>query len=67
MDLRSRNKQTNSTSAHTSSCEKEDQQQEASISKMAHGKAQPTVDALILQDIRSGNLVLSNKLDTKTA
>lgn len=69
MDLRSKNKQANSRSVHTSSCEEEDQQQEAnSISIMAHGQAQPTGDnALILQEIRNGNLALSNKLDTKTA
>lgn len=67
MALRSKNKRANSTSAHTSPCEKDDQQQEANVSKMAHGEAQPTGDALILQEIRSGNLALSNKLDTKTA
>lgn len=69
MDLRSKNKQANSRSVHTSSCEEEDQQQEASsISIMAYWQAQPTGDnALILQEIQNGNLALSNKLDTKTA
>ena len=68
MDLRSKNKQANSVTVPFALCEEESPQQEASISKMAHGQVQPTGDnALILQEIRNGNQALSNKLDTKTA
>lgn len=67
MDLRSKKGQANSTNAHFLSCEEEITHGEASKMALERG-AQPDVDmALILQEIRTGNKALSDKMDERTA
>ncbi|KAK7916033.1 hypothetical protein WMY93_011794 [Mugilogobius chulae] len=60
MDLRSRNKQVNFANAHVSSCQEEDSHE------VGCKMAAPAMDiALVLQEIRTGNQALGDKLDNK--
>lgn len=64
MDLRSKNKQGNSTNEHVLSCQEESSQEEASKMALEHSDVDM---ALVLREIRAGNQALSNKMDTRTA